>query len=165
MMNHYHPELENARYVAFVDDSRKYVDCSEGVCELLGYSRRELLRRRIDDISYDVAVVGPLFSKFLRQGALEGEFILQSKAKSPVFIRYKAFVFEDGCKAAIWEPVRDWREAYLTALNETNSAKLRPKLDAARTAIQAARLKASGDDEERTLDLAIDTLNTLFKNR
>lgn len=42
-------------------------------------------------------------------------------------IHYQAFVFPDGCKAAIWEPTRDWREAYLAALLELDAAKLKRK--------------------------------------
>jgi PAS domain-containing protein len=35
-----------------VDSARRYLDCSDAVCQLIGYSRTELLEKKIDDISY-----------------------------------------------------------------------------------------------------------------
>lgn len=160
MISHAHHELENARYVVFVDDSRRYVDCSDGVCELLGYTRDDLLRKRIDDISYDVPSVSVLFSEYLRRGVLQGEFMLQTKTKSPVLVKYESFIFSDGCKAAVWEPIRDWREVYLAAVVETDSAKLQLKVEAARTAIQSAR-KVANASEKGVLDDADAVLEIL----
>ena len=162
VISHAHHELKNARYVVFVDDARRYVDCSEGVCELLGYTRGDFLKKRIDDISYDVAAVSDLFSEYLRQGALQGEFALQTKAKSPVLVKYESFVFSDGFKAAVWEPIKDWREIYLAAVAEIDSAQLQLKVEAARSAMQSAR-KTANATEKSVLDDAAAVLDILSK--
>ncbi len=102
--SHSHPELENP-YVVFADSSRRYLDCTDGVCELLGYRRMDLMDMRIDDISYRPETVSPLFEDFRRQGVQEGEYVLRHKQGTPVRIRYHALAFPDGCMAAIWEPI------------------------------------------------------------
>src|SRR5579859_5660184 len=106
MLSHLHPELHDARYVVFADSSRQYTDCTQGVCELLGYTREELLQRKIEDISYN-ADVAELFANYLQTGFQEGDYVLQSSTMEPVAIHYRAFVFSDGCIAAIWEPITD----------------------------------------------------------
>ena len=131
MLAHGHEELKDAQYVVFVNSSRRYVDCSQDVVHLLGYSRDELLARTIDDISYDVGAVPKLFELYKQNGAMRGEFILQHRDHTPVPIRYRAFVFDDGCNAAIWEPVHDWRLPYMRALLELNSEKQKRFIDEA----------------------------------
>src|SRR5579864_7464681 len=101
--SHSHPELEN-RCVVFADSSRRYLDCSDGVCELLGYRRMDLMEMRIDDISYRPETVSPLFEKFRKEGKQDGEYLLRHKKGTAVRIRYRALAFPDGCMAAIWEP-------------------------------------------------------------
>ncbi len=45
-----------------VDSSRRYIAVNDSACELLGYSRQELLNLRIDDISFPSgAHVGSMF--------------------------------------------------------------------------------------------------------
>jgi len=67
--SHSHLELEG-RYVAFVDEQRRYLDVTDGVCELLGYSRSELLTMRIDDGTAPTirSSVAPLFEQYLKDG-------------------------------------------------------------------------------------------------
>jgi CheY-like chemotaxis protein len=104
LRSHFHPELQN-EYVVFADSSRHYLDCSDGVCELLGYRRMDLIGRAIEDISYQPETVSTLFEKFRKQGALDGEYVLRHRAGTPVRIRYHAHAFADGCLAAVWEPI------------------------------------------------------------
>jgi PAS domain len=110
MLSHAHSELRGADYVVFADANRRYTDCSEPVCRLLGYSREELLKLTIDDVSY-TADVSKRFEQFLRQGTQDGEFVLKHKNGSPIPIRYCSYVFKDGCHAAAWSPIKDWRGA------------------------------------------------------
>jgi PAS domain-containing protein len=145
VLNHAHPEL-HAEYVVFSNTSRQYVDCSEGVCRLLGYERAELLEKKIDDVSYNHAEVPRLFAQYLQRKTQEGEYVLRHRNGLPVPIRYRAFVFPDGCHAAIWEPIRDWRETYLAALLETDRAKLGSRIEVAFAAIQARTQEADYKD-------------------
>ena len=122
-----------------MDSSRRYLDCTEAVGALLGYTREEILRMTVDDISYNVDEVPHLFAQYLKAGAMEGEYVLRHKDGTPIPIHYRAFVFRDGCNAAIWKPAKDWRETYLAALLEVDPTKLKSKLDAALAAIDRAR--------------------------
>ena len=139
MRSHSHQQLQQKEWVVFVDSSRRYVDFTDAVCDLLGYSRSELLQKTIDDISYNVDAVPKLFSDFIDSGAQEGDYVLQSKDRKPVPIHYQAFVFPDGCKAAAWEPIHDWRQVYLQALLELDVRKQKQKLEIALAAIDHAR--------------------------
>ena len=93
---------------------------------------------------------------------MEGDFVLRHKEGNPVPITYQAFVFADGCIAAAWEPIRDWREPYLTALIELNTAKLKDRVAIALVAIQR-RMKDvdCGNEEKQDLRDAISTLQSL----
>src|SRR5205085_1176739 len=84
----------------------------------LDIARAALLGKRIEDISYDVHAVPLLFAQFLETGAQTGEYVLQRRDCTPLPIHYRAFLFSDGCHAAIWDPVGGWKELYLAALLE-----------------------------------------------
>jgi PAS domain-containing protein len=167
VLAHDHSELKGAEYAVFVDATRRYTDCTEAACWLLGYSRDEMLRKTIDDISYDIDEVPKLFAEYLKKGRLEGEYVLQSKNKIPVPIRYRAFVFSDGCNAAIWEPIKDWREPYLAALVEVHPAKLKQKLQIALAAVGLAResqnQSSQTPQERQSLKDAASALSALLK--
>jgi PAS domain-containing protein len=168
MLSHAHPELQHAQYVVFVDSSRRYVDCSEGVCGLLDYSRAEMLQKTIDDVSYNNTVVPALFAQYLETGRQEGEYVLKRKNGTPVLIRYQAFLLSDGCKAAVWEPMRDWREPYLAALLELDPGKLKRKIEIALAAIQEARQAknpaAQTSKAQQEIADALSALNSLRRN-
>jgi len=135
MLSHAHPELRDSEYVVFVDSGRRYLDCSPGVHRLLGYSPAELFHMTIDDVSYQGGTQ-EMFEQFLTQGSLEGDYVLRHKDGSPVPIRYRALVFPDGCKAATWEPINDWRNLYFAALLEVDPIKLKERIEVALAAIQ-----------------------------
>lgn len=103
---HSHPEL-SGEYVVFVDSARRYVEVSEGVCRLLGYTRNEILAMTIDDITppeLRLEVSGK-FQQYVARGGLEGEYLLMAKDGRRVPIRYRSRVFPDGCLVAKWTPL------------------------------------------------------------
>ena len=161
MLAHDHNELKREKYVVFVNPDRRYLDCSPGVCELLGYSRDELREKVIDDISYDVSAVPTLFALFQSAGQQQGEFILQHKNRTPIPIHYMSFVFADGCHAAIWHPIEDWRLPYMAALLELNPVKQKRHIERALAEIP----KSSGSDrlEQKVRDDAVALLKSLRK--
>lgn len=152
MLTHFHPELKDFRFIVFVDSSRRYLDCSDDVLDLLGYARPEFLNKTIDDISYRLEDVPALFKDFLRHGEQDGTYILKHINGSPLPIQYHSFLFPDGCKAAGWTPIRDWTAAYLGAISEADSGKLGRRIDVALAAIYrrlyADRTEASVLDSE-----------------
>jgi PAS domain-containing protein len=168
LLNHRHPEVDGAEFVVFTDPSRRYVDCTDGVCCLLGYQRSEMLARTIENVSFDDGEVSKLFAEYLRRGKMDGEFVLRHKDGSPVPIRYRAFVFADGCKAAVWDAIKDWRELYLSALVEIDPAKLKHKAEIALLAVQqrTQELKsapATPHSEQQSLRDAASALQSLLK--
>lgn len=102
--SHSHPELDG-QYVAFADENRRYLDVTDGVCELLGYSRDELLTMTVDDVTAPKMLdnVAPLFHRYLADGRQEGEYLLLSRRGKEIPINYIARVFPDNCMVARWE--------------------------------------------------------------
>lgn len=169
MLSHSHPEVEGAEFVVFTDPSRRYVDCTDGVCRLLGYDRSEMLARSIEHVSFHDGEVSKLFAEYLRRGKMDGEFVLRHKDGKPIPIRYRAFLFTDGCAAAVWEPIKDWRELYLSALVEIDSAKLKHKAEMALQAVhqrtqELKSVPATPHSEQQSLRDAASALQSLLKS-
>ena len=169
MLSHSHQEVDGAEFVVFADPLRRYVDCSAGVCRLLGYDRSEILARSIENVSFHDGEVSKLFAEYLRRGKMDGEFVLRHKSGDPIPIRYRAFVFDDGCFAAVWDPIKDWRELYLAALVEIDPAKLKRKAEIALLAVQqrTQELKsvpATPHSEQQSLRDASSALQSLLKS-
>lgn len=140
--SHSHSQLEQ-KYVVFADASRRYLDCSDDVCQLLGYTRMEIIGMTIDDVSYRPEKTLGLFDEYRRKGALDGQYILKHKTGKPLFIRYRSYIFPDGCMAAVWETIEDWKQLYQAAMLETDGHKLKERVELAHAAV-----------EERVLELA-----------
>jgi CheY-like chemotaxis protein len=165
LRSHIHHELCR-EYVVFADESRRYLDCSDGVCRLLGYSRSEMLEKTIDSLSYSPERAAGLFEQYRRDGKLSGEYVLVHKNGRPVSIRYESHVFPDGCMAAVWEPIAGWRELYYAALVELHPAKLKQRVELAQAAIeQRLQEKTSPPDaiERQALSDAISALRSLAR--
>ena len=169
MLSHSHPEVEGAEFVVFTDLARRYLDCTDGVCRLLGYERSEMLAHNIENVSFHDREVSKLFAEYLRRGKMDGEYVLRHKDGNPIPIRYRAFVFADGCTAAVWEPIKDWRELYLSALVEINPAELKHKAEMAFLAVQQRMqelksIPATPHSEQHSLRDAASALQSLMKS-
>ena len=70
MLSHSHPEVEGAEFVVFTDLARRYLDCTDGVCRLLGYERSEMLAHNIENVSFHDREVSKLFAEYLRRGKM-----------------------------------------------------------------------------------------------
>lgn len=103
---HAHAEIAG-KYVVFVDANRRYVEVTDDVCQLLGYSRDELLAMTIDDIAAPElrSNVSETFRQYVAAGGLEGRYCLLNKHGQRVPIHYQSKVYPDGCMVARWEPV------------------------------------------------------------
>ncbi|MFL6439652.1 MAG: PAS domain-containing protein [Terriglobales bacterium] len=103
--DHNHTELAD-KCVVVVDKDRHYTFVSDGVCELLGYSRAELIGRQIEEISLErrPKEVEAQFQEFVKDGTMEGEFTLRRRSGEPIRIWYSARVQPDGCLMAVWRP-------------------------------------------------------------
>src|ERR1700742_3227247 len=101
MIAHDHPEVRGAEFVVFANEQRRYTDFTDAVCRLLGYSRKELLHKSVEDVSFKMENVPQVFAQFVKQGAMEGDYVLQHKDGSAIPIHYRALAFADGCHAAV----------------------------------------------------------------
>jgi len=92
--------------IAVVNKERRYIEVSDSVCILLGYSKEELLRMTIDALTHpSVSNTPELFEQYVRDGFQEGNFVLRHKSGAAVPIRYRARVLPDGSYAAEWFPI------------------------------------------------------------
>lgn len=130
LRSHSHPELVGD-YVVFVDASRHFLDCSDSVCEFLGYSRAELFDRSIEDVGYKSNEYVKLLEQLEKTGKVQGDYILRHKSGRPLMVRTQSWIFDDGCIASAWNPVTDWRELYRVAMLEFDPAKLKNRLELA----------------------------------
>ena len=152
MIAHDHPEVRGAEFIVFADDNRRYTDASKAVCDLLGYSRDELLKKTVEDVSFKMENVPQVYAQFVKQGAMEGDYVLQHKDGSAIPIHYRAFTCADGCHASVLTLIKDWREPYLAALIETNPAKLARKVEIGMASIDRAQSVASTAEQQSLRD-------------
>lgn len=95
-----------------VDANRCYIAVNDSACELLGYSREELLKMRIDDISFPSgAHVQPMFSQFVEDGSMRGIFALRRKSGEIIWVRFKSKIvngrsFATWTHYEVWEPTK-----------------------------------------------------------
>ncbi len=91
-----------------VDENRCYVNVNDAACELLGYSREELLSMKIDDVSYPSgAHVDPMYSQYLEDGSMKGIFALRRKSGEILWIRFSA-TSTNGRSRATWTHYEVW---------------------------------------------------------
>ena len=102
----------------------------------------------MEDVSFKMDNVPQVFALFVKQGAMEGDYVLRHKDGSAIPIHYRAITCADGCHAAVWTPIKDWREPYLAALIETNPKKLARKVEIAMSAIDRAQSSANAADQQ-----------------
>jgi PAS domain S-box-containing protein len=79
--------VDNGPAVVFVaDENRCYVAVNRAACDLLGYSREELLALRVDDVVENV----PGWTEMEQGGTVVGSAELKRKDGSRVTLRYIA---------------------------------------------------------------------------
>ncbi len=101
-----------------VDSTRRYICVNDSACELLGYTRQELLNRRIDDVSFPTgAHVAPMFEQFVRDGEMRGIFALQRKNGEVLRVRFESEV-KNGRSVAIWTHYELWENPERSRLRE-----------------------------------------------
>ena len=97
-----------------VDSDRRYIFVNDSACELLGYSREEFLKMKIDDISFPSgAHVAPMYEQYVRDGKMDGIFALRRKSGEVLRIKFTSDRSE-GRSRATWTHYEIWRERELS---------------------------------------------------
>ena len=75
-----------------MDDAGRYVDANPAKCQLLGYSREELLRLTVWDVTPapDHERIPGLLGRFLSAGTLSGEYTLLCKGGATREVEYRS---------------------------------------------------------------------------
>ena len=78
-----------------VDPNRCYVAVNDSACQLLGYSREEFLRMRIDDLAIPSgAHVPSMYHNYVEAGGMKGIFAVKRKRGDAILIRFSASIRE-----------------------------------------------------------------------
>jgi PAS domain S-box-containing protein len=97
MKQHHHPEVSSP-YFLYVDRNRRYINVSDGVCELTKWRREEILGKKIEWLTYPESADAPaMFQQYLENGRMAGHYQLRSRSGEPVRVRFAAAVLADGC--------------------------------------------------------------------
>lgn len=76
--------------ILIADDARRYIAANDAACDLLGYSREEILTKRIDDVLVATqAEVEAMWASFLNAGEYSDRAVLRSNNGS-ITVHYRA---------------------------------------------------------------------------
>lgn len=104
MKQHQHPEIRG-KYFAYVDYRRRYTHVSDGVCELTGFNREEIVGQPVEWLTYgDKDKVPEQFREYLESKKMNGSYVLRTKQGDPVPVRFEATVLPDGCLCSELQP-------------------------------------------------------------
>jgi PAS domain-containing protein len=120
--HHGHPGLEAGCYM-YVNSDRRYIHVSDAAADMLGYERRELIGRTIDEISPPEMQVPERFQEYVRDGFQAGTFQLLRQDGTRLTVSYQAEVLPDGCMVSHLQPVKKPVESEVTA---SSHRKIRP---------------------------------------
>jgi len=75
------------------DNTGQYIAVNGGASTLTGYSRAELLRMSVRDLTPAMRqdLSSDLWNRFIQAGTQAGEYVLQRKDGSPIGVHYAAF--------------------------------------------------------------------------
>lgn len=94
------PEVPRIRvepkYVTVVDIDRRFVQVSDSFCQLVGYSREELIGKRYDDLTAPGnADIGSVYSLFAKTGYMHGLWLFVSREEKRILVRYESWLRPD----------------------------------------------------------------------
>lgn len=83
-------------YIAIIDSERKYIQVSDNFCQLTGYTKQELIGKRIDDLTAaDTNDVKTVFDLFSRLGYMHGLWMLVARKGTRILVRYESWIRPD----------------------------------------------------------------------
>jgi PAS domain S-box-containing protein len=83
-------------YRTVIDMDRRYVYVSDGFCELVGYTREELIGKRYDDLSApETNDLRTVFNLFCQMEYMHGLWVLVARSGARILIRYESWIRPD----------------------------------------------------------------------
>jgi PAS domain S-box-containing protein len=83
-------------YIAIIDSDRKYIQVSDNFCQLIGYTKQELIGKRVDDLTApDTNDVTTVFDLFSRLGYMHGLWMLVARKGTRILVRYESWIRPD----------------------------------------------------------------------
>ena len=91
------PESEtNSTCTILIGKDNRYVEVSDGFCRLVGYSRAELLRMKLEDLAAPgTADITTAFNPSKATGCAHGLWLLVSREGTRVLVRYESRIRSD----------------------------------------------------------------------
>lgn len=91
------PELDSSRTCTLlIGTDNSYVEVSDGFCRLVGYSRAELLRMKLEDLAAPgTADITTAFNPTKATGCAHGLWLLVSREGTRILVRYESRVRSD----------------------------------------------------------------------
>ena len=97
--------------VAFfvIDSTQKYIQVNDAASKLLGYSKEELLKMNIFDVTFkeDTALAEKQYKQLIQYGRSTIEFRLRKKDGQPVYIILNSILLSDGKAMAFCENITE----------------------------------------------------------
>jgi PAS domain S-box-containing protein len=109
--------------ILLMDDAGRYVDANPAACQLLGYTRDEIVRLNVSDLTrgVDRGEIPGLMRQFLAAGRQQGEYTLLCKDGATREVEYRAVAnILPGLHLSVLRDVAERRQAERT-LRESNS--------------------------------------------
>ena len=84
-------------YVAVFNDRRKFVEVSPSFCKLIGYAEDEIIGRPFEEFTVPRTNNIPvLLQMLIKNGYLQGIWVLTHKSGTKLFVRYATVLRTDG---------------------------------------------------------------------
>jgi PAS domain S-box-containing protein len=95
-------------YVVVWDQNNRLVDVNDAVCELLEYTREELIDKHHSEFCVpDPAIGEELFREVQARGELSGFYVLKTRTGRSIEILFMAKRLTNGFNRSVWKLLRD----------------------------------------------------------
>jgi len=92
------------QFSTIVDSDRKFVEVSNSFCQILGYSRQELVGKRYDEFTApDTTDIATVYCLFARTGYMHGVWVFRDRAGENVLVQYEAWIRADAKIQSVME--------------------------------------------------------------
>jgi PAS domain S-box-containing protein len=79
-----------------VDFDRRYVEVSDGFCDLVGYKREDLIGKRYDELTASrTNDIQKTFKLFMELGYMHGLWMLVNRQGGNILVRYESWIRSD----------------------------------------------------------------------